>query len=777
MLLKLVVRGLLSGKARFLSATAGIAAASGMLFFIYSLTETNSAQAPELARRAVEPWASWHVEGSFGPGRPSRFAPAKPAPGQARSRLPEGDLAMPLVSATIDYRPDGKVLQGPPMRAVIACAPDENPYASAALSEGRWVDRRSERLEVVCTRNTLRRFGRGKLPPLGESVKFLGAGGTMTAVVVGYLEEIKLPIGFPSVFANDAAFARFSAEKKGRIVLWRDPVEGNGVLTPSSASVVGFYKGDEQRRMDYARPLMLAAAVMTALALLVNSLLLSLAANRKTLAMLRTVGLTRAGVVRFVALEALMMSTAGLLAGFVFSSIALSVYVSADKVAFPAGMYLDSRAAVVIAVSILAVAALALLLSLKSALGVRPLDASCARRRSRVCGMAVAFGLGFASFVAVEVWGASLMRGFVPSPEWPDAIVSLLPGGASSFDVDSLRTVKGVSRISELLPLQVEMPPASPGAAGRSRPNALFLAAEFLPEFRFVEGARRDAVKAIREDGACVITLMMSRARNLHKGDRLPLVLRGRGGDVTEVSLPIAGVVDVNWHMVTSRGLVRGLNGAPGMTDGPVFASFDTVESLDPRPAAHVRMTHLWVEYDRGFLAERGVFRAGREIEESIAKALGNADMFTVRLHARDEIADGTLAHGSDLIGQAARVPFVFLAILSIGFVAMLVAQADALKHEYAILRAVGATRAQLVLRLVSNALATALCGMAFALPAGALAGWGFAVKTASVWAGMPNYFVVPWRIIAEGAVGGVVFALAVAIPTAVAIINRATKR
>jgi hypothetical protein len=41
----------------------------------------------------------------------------------------------------------------------------------------------------------------------------------------------------------------------------------------------------------------------------------------------------------------------------------------------------------------------------------------------------------------------------------------------------------------------------------------------------------------------------------------------------------------------------------------------------------------------------------------------------------------------------------------------------------------------------------------------------------------MPRYFVVPWSIIAEGAAGAVLFALAVAVPTAMSIVKRAAKR
>lgn len=785
MIFKTVLKSLARGKARFICAVVGVAAAVGAVTFVSSLSATNSAQAPYLAGESARPWSAWKIDGEFGFGRrggkpPSSRSDAKTGRGKG-TRLPKCDLKMELIGATIDCRPGGRALQGPPMRAVIARSPAKNPYGSTKLMEGRWVDLNSASCEVVCTRNTMKLFRGEALAKVGDTVKFVGGAGTMSAKIVGFLDDQKLPAGFPSVFANNAAFDGFAGEKKGSISFWRDKVDGPGVLTPDSERTVESFKGDEQRRMDYARPLMLAAAILTALALLVNSLLLSVEANRGTLAILRTVGLTRFGVVRFAFAESLLSTCAGALSGVALAALALYAYVSFDPAAFPAGARFDFRVAAIAFGSALAIAPAAVLFALKGFLSVRPLDSSSLRPRSRRLGMAFAFAFGFGAFVAVEIWGASLMRGFVPSPEWPDAIVSLLPGGASSFDIGKLRGIRGVKRISELLPLQVDLKDGAsaktvkrPGR-GEYRPNALFLAAEWLPEFDFVEGDHASASKALREDGGCVISLMMSRARSLHKGDSLRLLVGGRGPK-TEVALPIVGVVDVNWHMVTSRGLVRGMNGAGGMTDGPVFASFDTVESLDPRPAAHVRMTHLWVEYEKDFLDANGVFGAARIVEREITSRIGGTNDFTVRLHARDEIADGTLAHGSDLIGQAARVPFVFLAILAIGFIAMLVAEADAAKNEYAVLRAVGATRTQLTARLAAAALKTAAWGIATALPFGALAGWLFAIKTASVWPGMPHYFVVPWRIIAEGALGAVVFALLVAVPTAMSIIKRATK-
>ena len=788
MIFSLMFRGLKRGKARFLCAVLGIAAAVGAVVFTFSLTATNAAQAPALARRAAAPWTAWCFEN-----------------GARRNSGEKADLALELVRATIDLRPGGRVLQGPPMRAVITLAPSENPYGCTKLVEGRWIDPASTNLELVCTRNTLVRFGRGVPPPLGADVKFVGEKGTMTAKVVGYLAESKLPMGWPGVFVNKAAFDVFADEPHGKAMFWKAVPEHAppDLLTAESESVVRGFTGDEARRMDYARPLLFAAAILTALCLLVNSLLLAVESNRHVLATLRTVGLTRGGVVLLVTVESLFATGVGWLLGCLGGVGALALFVSNDPTSFPVGPVFAWGVMGVAGVIALAVAFVAVLFALRPALTVRPLDVLDARPHRRRRGMAIAFGCGFAAFVAVEVWGASLMRAFVPSEEWPDAIVSILPEGVSSFDVEKLRNIPGVKRISELMPLQLNFFPEEPmemfgrrerGATperrargarptGRGTPcrNALFLAAEWLPQFNFIEGTWAEATNAIFNSGACVITEMTSRARNLHKGDKLRVAIGGRGPK-TPVELPIAGVVDLNWHMVTSRGLVRGLNRAPVMTDGPAFVSFDTLESLDARPAPHVNMTHLWVEYEPEFLKEKGVFAAGREVEKSIARALGLDPMnpsnaSTVRLHARDEIADGTLAHGSDVIGQAARVPFVFLVILAIGFIAMLVADADASKREFAVLRAVGATRGQLTFRLARGALRTALWGIVCGLPVGALVGWLFSLSTGAMWPGLPHYFVLPMRVILEGAVGATVFALAFALPSAHVIVRRAWRR
>ena len=126
-----------------------------------------------------------------------------------------------------------------------------------------------------------------------------------------------------------------------------------------------------------------------------------------------------------------------------------------------------------------------------------------------------------------------------------------------------------------------------------------------------------------------------------------------------------------------------------------------------------------------------------------------------------------------------ARVPFIFILVISLGFVAMLVASADSRKREFAVLRAVGATKGQLARALVGEALKVAGRGVLVGFFGGALVGWLCTAGTRAAMAnwGIPPSFAVPALTILKGAVGAVVFALVVAVPTSLAIVGRVTRR
>lgn len=719
-------------KARHICAVLGIAAAVGAVVFTQSLVATNDAQAVAIAERLIK---------------------AVPVDADART-----------VQLQLDFRPDGRVLQGPPMMAYAATRPGID---GALVTKALFAQRRVK-----------------NLPAIGDELTLVGRKGAYRVKLAGYLDWERPARGYPNMFLPPSAVAEIDEE-------WQD-------FKPISAEELSpMFRSDAGRNMDRAKPLLLWAAALTALCLLVNTLFLTIESRRMEIATLRILGMTRGGVAKMVVREALALVAAGLALGIGGAIVALFAYVACDAETFPAGAAIGMKGVIAVVAVAPVVAVLGALFALKPAFAVRPLEAASGRApRKRRLGMIIAFACGFGAFVAVETWGTSLTKPFIPSPEWPDAIVSILPGGVSSFDIEHLRNLKGVKRIGELQPLQVNISPLEElkgfgggGGRGGRGPmkqyrNALLLASAWLPDFKFSQGDRESAEKALAEGDNCVITEMMSRARKLNVGDELVLDA-GRG---LVVPLKVVGVVDLNWHMVTSRALVRGMNRMPVNTDGPVFVSFDTLAACDARPQDFVKMTHVWLDYEPEFLAANGVFPAGRIVEREIVEALGGAWSEdsegeirgnTVRLHSRDEIADGTLAHGNDLVGAMARVPFIFVAVISLGFVAMLVASFESRRREFAVLRAVGATRFQLAKVLIGEALGVAVVGVALGLLLGAPFGWLCTTGTRAAMAnwGLPATFVVPMPIIAKGAFVSIVFALAVAIPAALAIVRRSIHR
>ena len=717
-------------KVRHLCAILGVAIAVGTVTFMQGLVATNDHQAVAVAERLLK-------------------------------EVPVANEAK-VDQFAIDYRPNGRVMQGPPMMAVVATGRAGRETLDARQGE------------CVVTKAM---FAQRKLPvpPVGTELTLIGRRKTHYLKIAAVIDWEKPLRGYPNCFVSEETAAAIDEE-------WRD-------WEPKTVEELApGFTSDAGRNFDRAKALLLWAAALTALCLLVNSLFLTIEAKRKEIAILRMVGMTRSGVVARVFGLSFWLAVFGDFLGVAVAWAALWVYVKLDPTTFPMGIGPMMVRKTVFDVSIL-VSLVAALIALRPALKVKPLEAASDRMpKKKHLGMLIAFACGFGAFVAVEVWGASLMSAFVPSPEWPDAIVSILPGGVSAFDIEKVQSgVKGVRKIHELAPLQVnfepleELPSRGPSPVSRlkSYRNALLLGSDWLPNFKFVAGEHSSAEKAIREGDNCIITAMMARARKLKLGDELKLDC-GRG---LKIALKIVGIVDLNWHMVTSRGLVRGLNRMPVNTDGPVFVSFDTVEACDPRPAPMVKMTHLWLDYEPEFLKAHGAFEAGRIVEREIVEHLGmiteEIEENAVRLHSRDEVADGTLAHGVDIIGSMAKVPFIFILVISLGFVAMLVASFDSRKREFRVLRAVGATKGQLARVLVGEALKVAGWGVVIGLFGGALVGWLCTSGTRAAMAnwGIPPSFAVPYLTIAKGAIGAVVFALLVVVPTAMAIVGKASRR
>jgi hypothetical protein len=176
------------------------------------------------------------------------------------------------------------------------------------------------------------------------------------------------------------------------------------------------------------------------------------------------------------------------------------------------------------------------------------------------------------------------------------------------------------------------------------------------------------------------------------------------------------------------------------------------------------RTFFLWLNLSPELRAMNGL-KASVLLDSQIRAAVKPDGSSAIRVHHRDEISDGTLAHGNDILGAMARIPFWSLAVTSTGIVVLLVASVRGSKREFEMMRAVGMTRGQLGRIIFGEALLVTLAALALSLLAGILVGWSF--TGLSRWlmsAGLDVKLIVPWSAIGRG----VLFALGLCVAMAV---------
>lgn len=427
------------------------------------------------------------------------------------------------------------------------------------------------------------------------------------------------------------------------------------------------------------------------------------------------------------------------------------------------------------------------LLPLSSSLGLEPalLRNRLSREPSRVAGMVVSIALGLGGFVAVHVWGSTLMSSFVPSPEWPDAIVSILPNGLSGDEVGKVAACPGVehAKVVRIDCTQKPFGPESPAFAGRdggipkgpvllfgADPDAAFAGdAPFAP-FRIIEGDREAAIAAMREGKGCIAVAMLARLAGLHVGDEIDFAGR---------RLAVSAIADVNWHMVTSRSLVRtsfGREGASagdtppaGRTIGTVFVSEKFVRGI----TGNDRTFFLWLGMTPE-LDSLGGLQATVRLDGQIRAAVKADGASAIQVHHRDEIADGTLAHGSDILGIMARIPFWSLVVSTTGMVALLLASVQGSMMEFRMMRAVGMTRGAIARLILGESMLVALAAVLLGFLAGLAVGWSFTgLSRWMAMAGLPVRLVVPFRTIAGGIATALALCLAMSLLPLSGIVRR----
>ncbi len=908
---------------RLLSAVLGVAAATGLLAWHLGLACTAIHSGHDAAERAAAPFSAWIGPPAPGPRPDPAKTEAKPSPkGRARAtaeatggrrlmgrgggrpippRLVKSLEASPVVEkvvslatigVTMDVRPGGRVLQGPPFSGrVTELSADGIPFNVGEI-EGRLPDSSADMPEVIASESL---FGeRVPKPEIGSELPFVLAKGTVNVKIVGFFKMSGLVPAFPTLYVNKAAMeavAKLSPDFRPLpnllLVVTRnganpadlglvidDVPEADACQLYTVDAVASRFRSDTVSHLVSQLPMSLTLAVITASCLMATVLLIGVALQRRRIAELRCAGMTRGGVARLLLAETALMVVPGWLVGLGLSALCLQIFLWTESGGgeLPSVIHLGWQTPVFSAILAIVVGGLAVIVPALRAMRVKPLEvigndisesrpvspvkaalALClllplplvamepalpealkstlmlcvclpcfiaslvlgmhplmrlveivflrpvgwmlhldpkllqrrlSRDPARAAGTVLTLALGLGGFVAIHIWGGTLMSSFVPSPEWPDVIVSALPSGLTTEQVDAVRTCEGVAdgRVIDIECTQFPME-----LMDGTKPEGVLLlfgadpmeafGEKALAPFRFIEGDRVEAARAMAAGDCCIITKMLSNITGLHKGDSFQVAGR---------TLRVAGVTDLNWHMVTSRALVRTRFGGrrqppspeagarrarpdaamPQRTMGAAFVSDRFVRDLTGNDD---RTFFLWLNLSPELRAMNGL-KASVLLDSQIRAAVKPDGSSAIRVHHRDEISDGTLAHGSDILGAMARIPFWSLAVTSTGIVVLLIASVRGSKREFEVMRAIGMTRSQLGRLIFGEALLVTLAALVLSLLTGILVGWSF--TGLSRWlmsAGLDVKLIVPWATIGKG----VLFALGLCVVMAVLPLSR----
>lgn len=910
--LKLALKQILGAKAHSATAALGIAAATAFLAWHLELAETVSAQADEIVESSTAPFSAWITGAAFSSRRnddniasSGDRATAEATVGFRRTSQTSASLPVELLlkleksaevraelltvhHASLDVRPGGRVLQGPPLIGGIAAIPADGVpplQKQRNLTAGRWPNPDFNGNEAVFNENLF--IDRGLPPPEpGTRIPVMLRGGTVVLEVVGLFKSDMIVRAFPSVYTTRQAIAEIAAlspgsptapnlalcetlgsTKVGAVEKLLESVpQADSCILYTRDAVSERYRSDTSRDIMSQLPMSLPLAFITAACMLLTMLSTSMAGQRRTIALLRCNGMLSSSVVLMLVCQAFMLCAIGWVIGMLAATLLVQIFLLLEATSeLPALVSIGWKAPVATAILTLFAGLVAVIAPCVQIARIRPLEivgkdnvlprpvslvrtllgivlllpmplmalhtgisfslrtvlliavampcfvAGCAlclhalmrsvelilskplsallgldsdllsRRISRAPGraagtiLALSFGLG--AFMAIHIWGGSLTASYVPSPEWPDIIVSMLPNGIDREAFEAMAKAEGAAQgtipieasqfeLSEATMNQIESnglprPKSDLLLIFGVDPEAAFGGDEPLADFKFVEGDRLSAAAAMSDSDSCIVPVMFTRLTGLHLGDSVELAGR---------RLEICGVVDLNWHLVTSRARVRNLFGPLDTagtpkdaqqrkpTMGMAFTSEKFARSITKNSDS---IYFAWMNLSdkmRALHPLNAAVRLDASLNAVLADSykqrdvprMGNAN--ALQVHHRDEIADGTIAHGYDILGTMSRIPFWSVAVASLGIAAMLVTSAQASRHEIATMRAVGMTRGQLAAMFAGEAAFAVACAIILSLVAGIFIGWSFTSVTAARMAdGLPRVLHIPWIRVVEG--------------------------
>ncbi|TWT29679.1 FtsX-like permease family protein [Blastopirellula retiformator] len=412
----------------------------------------------------------------------------------------------------------------------------------------------------------------------------------------------------------------------------------------------------------------------------------------------------------------------------------------------------------------------------------------------RSAGIAASLMLGLGLYTATQVWGWSMLSGFLPGRWTPDVIVKFDPG-LPVETVEKVRQTEGVLA-DQFLSVAVEQtklvgdPLKSREKDSAVRQDNVCLigldAAAGLggdsPLFRleFVQGTREEAIAKLQQGRYCILPDTFQRLAGLNVGDKVGFIPPSDPDNPVEYEIAgIAAMPGSNWITKTT-----GLRRNSVRTAGLAFASERQVRDDFKLP----NREFFWLNVASGVTAEQlqerlqtlvassrgggrpnGETGPGREAaargestrQPPVAAAAGppargpgrgrgrGGRDGPVQVSSIKDVRDSMRSRAGAAINAMGWLPLITLVVVSLGIVNTIAASVRARRWEFGVLRAVGLKRFGLSRLVLSEALLIGAVASLLSLAFGVVVGWsclGLVRYVSNAWfEGVATSLIIPW--------------------------------
>ncbi|EAQ81597.1 ABC transporter permease [Blastopirellula marina] len=406
----------------------------------------------------------------------------------------------------------------------------------------------------------------------------------------------------------------------------------------------------------------------------------------------------------------------------------------------------------------------------------------------RSAGIAASLMLGLGLYTATQVWGWSMLSGFLPGRWTPDVIVKFDPGLPVEA-VEKVRQTEGVL-IDQFLSVAVEQtklvgdPLKSRQQDSAVRQDNVCLigldAAAGLGGDRplfpldFVQGSRDEAIAKLKRGRYCIVPDTFHKFAGLNLGDKIGFIPPNDPDHPIEYEIAgIAAMPGSNWITKTT-----GLRRNSVRTAGLAFASEQQVRDDFVLP----RREYFWLNTASGVTAEqlqerlqslvsvssRGGRPEGKERADGqenrrppIAAATdgptrrgpgagGRRGDGPIQVSSIKEVRDGMRLRAGAAISAMGWLPLITLIVVSLGIANTIAASVRARRWEFGVLRAVGLKRLGLSRLVLSEALLIGVVASLLSLAFGVIVGWsclGLVRYVSNAWfEGVATTLIIPWN-------------------------------